>query len=280
MKKQICVTPKEPLVLATTDIIYSSKKGWCNAKIVPLKLTLIKERHFFEYDNKELSHRPLIVFLCGGGWTEMDVNVWIPELAWYAKHGFAVASVEYPVAAGTRFPEQVLALAEAICFLRDHAEEYEIDATRIVLMGESAGGYLAALYAAMNGKLESMEGLIDPEKCRIDCAVAFYPPNNPSGKMAEESSFVSPDSKLPIDLFRFPSVTETADGSSAPLMIIHGLNDTLVPASEGTDIYDKWEELKITSDIILIEDAGHGDMRCVQSEIKEEILGFIAKAVF
>lgn len=46
----------------------------------------------------------------------------------------------------TRFPEPLQEMAAAIAFLRERAEEFGIDPTRIALMGFSAGGHLVANY--------------------------------------------------------------------------------------------------------------------------------------
>ena len=274
MKKQIEVNVNEPLILATTNIVYSSRTRWCASQCVPLKLTLLRERNYFTYDKVNWSLKPLIVFLCGGGWTETDENIWIPELAWYAKQGFSVASVEYPVSAVTRYPDQLIAVSEAIKYLRDNSGIFGIDTSHIALIGESAGAYLAAMYAALNGRVLHDQSDLE---YKIDCAIAFYPPNNPSGGMVGKADYVTPDRKLPIDLFNYPKITDNVDHNSVPLMIIHGIEDALVPVTEGLDIYEKWIEAGIDADIILIEGAHHGDVRCIQQEIKQSVVDFIRK---
>lgn len=78
----------------------------------------------------------------------MDQNVWTPELAWFAKRGFAVASIDYSVTARAKFSNQIEVVKLAIRYLKAHAEELGLDPQRFVAMGESAGGYLAALVGA------------------------------------------------------------------------------------------------------------------------------------
>jgi acetyl esterase/lipase len=48
---------------------------------------------------------------------------------------------------GATYVDGVADVGSAIGFLRAHAAEYGIDASRIALWGESAGGYLAAMAA-------------------------------------------------------------------------------------------------------------------------------------
>jgi acetyl esterase/lipase len=105
MKKYIEIERKEPCLYLDDNIVYGNRREFCNAVTKPLRLSLIRPRDYFSYDRKMIL--PVIVWLCGGAWTEMDRNVWIPELSWFAKHGYAVASVEYSVTARSRFTENV-----------------------------------------------------------------------------------------------------------------------------------------------------------------------------
>lgn len=47
------------------------------------------------------------------------------------------------VARGTRYPDAQDDLRQALCYVRNHAEEYGIDKDRVGVMGFSAGGHLA-----------------------------------------------------------------------------------------------------------------------------------------
>ena len=50
MKKIIKVETKEPVILQCTDRVFSQKPYWCNATRVPLKMSILHQRAFFEYD--------------------------------------------------------------------------------------------------------------------------------------------------------------------------------------------------------------------------------------
>jgi probable DNA metabolism protein len=146
MKKTIKLTAKEPLIALADGIVYAQRPDFCDITTRDLRVSLIRPRAFFDYDKRVVW--PVVVFICGGAWTEMDRNAWIPELAWFAKKGYVIASVDYSVTARTRFPQQIVDIKEAIRFLRAHADKLGIDPNRFAVMGESAGGYLAALTGA------------------------------------------------------------------------------------------------------------------------------------
>jgi acetyl esterase/lipase len=284
MRSVLKVLPDEPVVLTTIDVVYSHRMEFCEAQYIPLMLSLVRQRNYFPYDKND--PRPLIVFLCGGAWIETDHNAWLAELAWFAKHGYDIASIQYPVTTKTRFPESIMAVKTAIRFLRSHHEELRLSTDKIVLMGESAGGYLAALCAAVNGSREYDKGEYPEQDSNITAAIAFYPPDSPqsvftppfSGKAKELHRMVPPEIGLPIDAWLYPSIVEKINTKSAPLLIIHGLADDLVASENAERIYAAMQKASIRSELLLIESAQHADCRCFQPEIKERILAFLRES--
>jgi len=92
---------------------------------------------------------PLVVYLHGGGFVAGSVaTADRPCRALAAASGCAVLSVEYRLAPENPFPVPVHDCLAAIRWATAHATDLGADPTRIVLMGDSAGGALAAACAA------------------------------------------------------------------------------------------------------------------------------------
>ena len=153
MRKELEIPAKEKVIRLTSEIVYGQRVEWCSSVYHPMKMSMIAPRQHFYYDPLDEVY-PVLVFFCGGGFTEMDRNVWVPELSWYAKHGYAVISVEYSVTARTRFPMQLEDAKAAIRYIRAHAEELHVDCSRMVVMGESAGAYMSAIVALTGNNRE------------------------------------------------------------------------------------------------------------------------------
>jgi acetyl esterase len=89
---------------------------------------------------------PLLVYFHGGGWVIGDLDTHdtlCRELANGA--GCAVVAVDYALGPEQRFPAAVDDCVAATRWVHSHAHELQLDATRLAVGGDSAGGNLAAV---------------------------------------------------------------------------------------------------------------------------------------
>lgn len=88
---------------------------------------------------------PVVVNFHGGGWVSGDVHQsewWASSVA--ALAGVVVISVEYRLAPEHSFPVPMEDCYGATEWIAEHAAELGVDARRLTVMGDSAGGNLAA----------------------------------------------------------------------------------------------------------------------------------------
>jgi acetyl esterase len=93
---------------------------------------------------------PVVVNFHGGGWVSGDLNHsqwWASSLA--AEAGVLVVSVAYRLAPEHSFPVPAEDCYDATAWIADHAAELGADPHRLAVMGDSAGGNLAAVVALM-----------------------------------------------------------------------------------------------------------------------------------
>lgn len=271
MKKTIQTTAEDLLIAMADGIVYAQRPDWCNATSRELKVSLLRPRQYFDYD-KTVTW-PAIVWICGGAWTEMNRNVWIPELAWFAKKGYVVASVDYSVTARTRFPQQIVDIKEAVRFLRAHADTLSIDPRRIAVMGESAGGYLSALAGVTGHTREYDIGTNLDQSSAVQAAIPWYPAIDISSFPVAE--FLS--DMLPPDFRKYPDVSKLVTKDAPPFMILHGTADTQVPLSQSENFYDILQNTGVESELIILDNSEHAEATFVQTEIKELVFEFLKK---
>jgi beta-glucosidase len=89
---------------------------------------------------------PAVLMIHGGGWRSGDRMQMAKIARDLARKDYVVFSIDYDLVP-TQFPVALDQCLEALRFLNERANEYQLDAARIAVMGSSAGGELAALMA-------------------------------------------------------------------------------------------------------------------------------------
>jgi acetyl esterase len=89
---------------------------------------------------------PVIIHFHGGGWSlgALDQSDWLCSQVCVGV-GAVVVSVDYRLAPTYRFPTAVLDSVAAVHWVAENAAELGVDAARIGVMGDSAGGNLATV---------------------------------------------------------------------------------------------------------------------------------------
>ena len=111
-------------------------------------------------DRKDLG---LLVYYHGGGWVCGSINTHDDVCRKLAQSmGHAVLSVDYRLAPEFAFPEPLNDCIVALRWAHAHADELGIDASRIAVGGDSAGGNLAAVVANLQPVPLKFQMLIYP----------------------------------------------------------------------------------------------------------------------
>lgn len=111
---------------------------------------------------------PVIVGFHGGGFTGGDRGQYESFARGLAERGYAVASADYRKYPAWHIQDTLEDARCAVRWLRAHASEHGLDATRVGAMGRSSGGYLALMLATGDG--EEGDGSACP---RASSAVSF-----------------------------------------------------------------------------------------------------------
>jgi acetyl esterase/lipase len=201
---------------------------------------------------------PLVVWVHGGGFMFGDRRH-LPETlrpnqvfdALLAA-GLAVATVDYRHALEAPFPAQLHDAKAAVRYLRAHADDLGISTARIGVMGESAGGHIAALVGltAHRADLEGTHGVVGPSSA-VDVVVDWYGPADlatmPRKTLPPEIAATLPPELLvaPEDqLTRGLEGPALADASpvthvtpdAPPFLLVHGTTDWLVPYAQSEQL--------------------------------------------
>lgn len=123
---------------------------------------------------------PVVIWTGGSAWMADTGKSTAGSLAdWLNPAGYVVAGVSIRSSSQVTFPGQLHDIKAAIRWLRANAARYGVDPDHIAVMGDSSGGWTAAM-AAVTGDAPDMEGTVGTTgvPSRVQAAVAFYPPTN------------------------------------------------------------------------------------------------------
>lgn len=270
MIEQLHLEHTQSVLRLTSEVVYLQKPYWCNSSTQLLKLSVLGPRCYYPYD-PPAKPLPCIVFFCGGAFQKQDRMVWLPELTYYAEHGYIVVTVDYSTHAYTEFPEQLLEVKAAVRFLRAHAKDFCIDPGRIAAMGESAGGQLAA-WLAVTGDSAAYPKTTDPaESDAVQCCVTFYP-------VTDVNAFPAPES-LRVRMDNFPDTCALVTEHTPPFFMAHGTSDHQVPYEQSIRLHDCLQKKGIACDLLLIDGAEHGDSLFYGNAVKQKVLTFLDRTL-
>ena len=241
-------------VKLTTDVEYT-KVGDLSLKIDVLEPTQRAEKKL-----------PAIVFIHGGGWRNGNKSSGVGRVAPLVATGEYVGfSVQYRLTDVAGFPAQIHDCKAAIRWIKSQADKYGIDPDQIGVWGSSAGGHLVSLLGT-SGDVSDLEGEAGPTdvSSRVKCVVDFCGPSDfltfPDNKVSEGAVEPLLGGKVSEQQERAkqasPATYVTAD--DAPILIVHGTADTVVPVDQAKTFHEKLKKAGVSSTLVLIEGGGHG----------------------
>ena len=121
-------------------------------------------RIYLPNNNKEL---PIVLLIHGGAWIAGNLDTH-DNLARYlcSQAEAVVISVEYTNAPEGKFPLQLQQCDDALTWIMEHASEFSVDSSKLAVVGDSAGGNMAAALCLMvrdqNGAKIDLQVLINP----------------------------------------------------------------------------------------------------------------------
>jgi acetyl esterase len=197
---------------------------------------------------------PAVILVHGGGWHAGDKQTYIkPLFEPLEKAGFVWFSINYRLAPRYPFPAAIEDVERAIEYVRTNARKYDVDRRRIALVGESAGGHIAAFVGTRSRHLAgvvSFYGVHDFEsrarmRNRVDENVGWFLGIN---SMDENG----------IARMRAASPVHFVHRRMPPYLFIHGTEDKGVPFQQSLQMCDAMKKVGAVCEVYPVKGAGHG----------------------
>ncbi|MCQ2254112.1 MAG: alpha/beta hydrolase [Bacteroidaceae bacterium] len=197
---------------------------------------------------KDKANGKAILVVPGGGYRMLSISqeghLWAAELV---PQGIATIVLSYRMPNGNKEVPMSDA-TEAMRLIRANAEKWNIDATKIGIMGSSAGGHLASTIATHND-----------EATRPNFQILFYP------VISMDKSITHMDSH---NCFLGENATEEQEreysnhlqvtAQTPPAIILLSDDDFLVPPANSAEYYLALKKAKVKASMHVYPSGGHG----------------------
>lgn len=207
------------------------------------------EVHLFYPDNFDPTRfYPTLAAFHGGGWMSGDASWVFGSANFAAKQGVIGVAVEYRLSNRSDVTpvEAMEDTRDAIRWLRKHAEEFRIDADKIVGKGISAGGHLIIAISVLPEEENSLHGAVPNSLVLVSPALDMQEDyfkgllrsgTNPSHLSALDN--LNPDLRMP------------------PTLLLQGRTDRVTPTPYAEQFKAKMDSLEFDCRLVIYENCGH-----------------------
>lgn len=204
-----------------------------------------------------------VVVLPGGAYVGLAANLEGRQVAdWFTTRGFMAFVLQYRLSSnGYLLPVPLLDARRAVQLVRARAADYHIDPSKIVIIGFSAGGHLAALASVQPVPGDpNADDPIDRVSSRPDFLVLGYPW---IGAISSDTSHLSycklfnvMDRCEELRKAYSPDLFVTKD--TPPTFWYHTTDDQTVPVEQGLRFYEAEIKAGVPAEAHIFEHGHHG----------------------
>ncbi len=238
--KQIKKYPFIEMVHPKQDVLVEEQKDIVYHSIAKRNLHLDA---FLLKSNKTL---PAVIMLHDGGWKSGDKSMLQPFAEQIASKGYQCFAIEYRLSDEAKYPEGIEDVLKAIEYIKNNAEKFNVDTTKIAILGRSSGGQMASLIGTkFNAGIKVI--------VNIDGILAFHHPESKEGKYASLWLGGTYD-EIP-EIWNDASALSHVNEKTPPILFINSQHERFHAGRN--DMIEKLNKYKIYSRVELIPDSPH-----------------------
>lgn len=212
----------------------------------------------FYHQSKKL--KPAVILVHGGGWKSGNKSLMKPLAQHIAAQGYACFTVEYRLSTEAIFPASILDVKSAIQFVKENAKMFNVDKSKVAILGCSSGGQIAALIGATNNNKNfeevnnmfrtssTVQAIID-----LDGILAFKHADSQEGEVA--SLWLGGSFEEKPNIWTQASALTYIDKNTPPMLFIGSQYPRfLAGKNEAIEILNKY---KIFNQLEIFQDSPH-----------------------
>lgn len=181
----------------------------------------------------------------------------------FMPYGYNAFVLHYSVAGNSKkiFPTQLIQASMAMKYIKDHAEEYNINPEKVFVTGFSAGGHLTASLGTMWDKKEIYEAIEMPYGYNKPAGIMpVYPVITGAKEFTHEGSICNLwGTQNPTEEQRqMVSIEKYVSEKSCPAYIVHTANDQAVHVKNSLTLANAYADAGLTFELHIYPDGPHG----------------------
>lgn len=211
---------------------------------------------------------PTILMIHGGSWTThhifQDQNFWQGDYLgflarYFSQKGYICVSIDYRLMQDNGQSEhyQLMDLyedcADAVQYVIDHAAQTQVDVNALMVLGESAGGYLAGALATFHHDrhfplrgaclVNPITDLVYDSHWQTSVPAYSQHPTIKHLSLEQRRIFLSPAYRI--------------DPQTCPILLLHGEEDTVVSPSHSRNFYEQMTHQNRSCTLHMIKKTNH-----------------------
>jgi acetyl esterase/lipase len=225
--------------------------------------------------------RPVIIAIHGGGWRRLGKAGYGDRIAAdFVPRGYVVVAPNYELSTPRRpsWPANLDDVRSVVGWVRSNANGLGIDPNRLAAMGESAGGNLAELLGTDPGP----DG-VDGVSTRVNAVIAFSGPSDlpalysasPWAGRAAAQFLGGTPRQVPSSYVAASPIDHVAAGDP-PMLLVHGLQDTLVPAGQSRAMAAALTAAGVRNRLILVPGGHNLNFPVHYADLTHSLLEFLS----
>ncbi len=203
-----------------------------------------------------LRNRPAVIICPGGGYEYLSDRESQAVAMRFSSFGINAFVLEYSIC--TAFPAALLELAEAVKFVRENSDKFDINPDKILVCGFSAGGHLSASLGTLwnSDYLKNILGNTEPYK--PNGMILSYPVIT-SGEYCHQGSIDSILGKTPTaEMLDLVSLEKQVTEATPKTFIWHCADDGCVPPENTFDFIKSLSKNNVSFECHIYPNGGHG----------------------
>lgn len=211
--------------------------------------------HLDAFYKKQNTKLPAVILIHGGGWKSGNKSQMQIMAQAIASKGYSCFAIEYRLSPEAKYPAAIFDVKTAIKFIKANAEKFNVDPSRIAVLGCSSGGQMAALIGTTNensafedkgdwNQNAKVQAIID-----MDGILAFKHPESQEGKVA--SLWLGGTYEEKPETWQQASALTHTDQNTPPILFInsdmirfHAGRDNMIAILDKNGIYNEVQTIK------------------------------------